>query len=68
MPSVLGDAGIYCDVECSKSIAESIKKYIFSEEMRHAMSKRAQNKARLYSWELASDKTFELLFEASGKS
>ncbi len=61
MPSVLGNAGLYCDVRNPSSIAEKIELYIKSSKLRDDAGKAGNSSSKEYSWRAASDQTFEFL-------
>ena len=61
MPEVLGDGGLYCDVNSPDSIAEAISRFLESPELGVEKSKIAYQIATNYSWKTTADKTFALL-------
>lgn len=61
MPEVLGDAGVYFDPESSNSIADTIRKLILNPDIRNELGIKALEKAKMYSWEKCTHKTFEFI-------
>ncbi|WP_082872409.1 MULTISPECIES: glycosyltransferase [unclassified Alcanivorax] len=59
MPSILKDAGLYCDVESPESIANAIGEFIESEALRAEKGRAASALASDYSWPRASKLTFD---------
>jgi glycosyltransferase involved in cell wall biosynthesis len=61
MPELLGNAGIYFDLNNSEDIKNTLKNVIFSPELRVEKSKMAFKKAKNYSWGKCANETFEFL-------
>ena len=59
MPELLGNAGIYFDLNNSEDIIDTLKNVILSPELRIEKSKMAFKKAKNYSWEKCANETFE---------
>ena len=70
MPEVLGDAGVYIDPENVESIVISIRRVIFTSQLREAMANQSFIKALEYSWVDCANSTFDFLVRNSvvGKS
>ncbi len=58
MPEVLGDAGVYCDPEDTRSIALALRELINSHDLRARLAQAAFVRAQSYSWKRCADDTF----------
>jgi glycosyltransferase involved in cell wall biosynthesis len=67
MPEVLGDAGLYFEPSCPKSIADTIEAYLNSSELRKEKAEFAHKKALDYSWKRCSSQTMDFLIEVITK-
>lgn len=65
MPSILKNAGLYCDVKSPESIAKSIEAYIASPELRREKGQRANLLATEYSWDETAKRTFDFLAQVA---
>jgi glycosyltransferase involved in cell wall biosynthesis len=63
MPEVLGDAGLYFDPENPADIAQAIRRFILSPELRNEKAKTSFARARQFSWAGCADQTFSFLAE-----
>ena len=61
MPELLGNAGIYFDLNNSEDIIDTLKNFIFSPELRVEKSMMAYRKAKNYSWVKCANETFDFL-------
>ena len=61
MPEVLGDAGVYFDPERPDEIAHAIEDLYRDTDRRAALSVKAQQKARTYSWERCASETLAFI-------
>jgi glycosyltransferase involved in cell wall biosynthesis len=61
MPEILGDAGLYFDPEKPETIAEVLRKYIHSPELRAAKAKASYARAQTYSWHQCADSTLSFI-------
>lgn len=61
MPEVLGEAGVYFDPEKPDEIADALRSFIESPELRLIKAEAAYNKARQYTWKRCAAETFEFL-------
>lgn len=67
MTEILGNAGLYFDPEVPDQIADSIKSFIESPDLRAQMANKAFAHARKFSWQRCADQTFEFLNGFSAK-
>jgi glycosyltransferase involved in cell wall biosynthesis len=63
IPEYLGDAGIYCDPEDDRALADALASLISSPALRHELGVRARQQALRYLWE----EQFELFLRAVRK-
>lgn len=63
MPEVLGDAGEYFDPESPIEIANAIRAYLLSPELREDKARKSFERAQQYSWKQCADQTFAFLAE-----
>lgn len=61
MPEVLGDAGLYFNPESPADIAQSIRKFVLSPELRSEKAKASFERAKQFSWGCCADQTFSFL-------
>jgi glycosyltransferase involved in cell wall biosynthesis len=61
MPEILGSDGFYFDPRSTLSIEKKLEELIFSVDKRAMYAANANQKARLYSWQVCANRTFELL-------
>lgn len=61
MPEILGDAGIYFDPESAESIAQAVKQFLDSTELRERKAHAAYVMAQNYTWERCAEQTFTFL-------
>jgi len=61
MPEILGSDGFYFDPRSTLSIEKKLEELIFSVDKRAMCAVNANQKARLYSWQVCANKTFEML-------
>jgi glycosyltransferase involved in cell wall biosynthesis len=61
MPEILGDAGVYFNPCDSKDIAATIRKLIYSANLRNKLAKHAYECAQQYSWQRCAEETFTFL-------
>lgn len=61
MPEVLGDAGLYFDPESPYEIAEAIRQYSLSPELRAKMGKKSFERAALFCWTRCAHETLAFL-------
>jgi glycosyltransferase involved in cell wall biosynthesis len=67
MPEVLGDSGLYFDPEKSVEIANVIRQYLESPELRAEKSGKSFIRAQQYSWSRCADQTLGFLAEIASK-
>lgn len=58
MPELLGEAGVYFMPEDPSSIADALRQFISSPNLRRQCAQRASSTARSYSWACCADETF----------
>jgi len=58
MPAILGDAGVYFNPCNPNDIACSIRKLIYSSDLRSKLSQLAFTRSQQYSWKRCADETF----------
>jgi hypothetical protein len=56
LPEVVGDAGIMIDWDSDEQHIDAYEKYYFNEELRKDFGCRAQERAKIFSWEKTVDK------------
>ncbi len=61
MPEVLGDAGLYFDPENPASIADAIRRFVVSAELRTEKAAAAATAAQQFSWSRCADETLRFL-------
>jgi glycosyltransferase involved in cell wall biosynthesis len=61
MPETLGDCGVYFDPDETLSIVDALEKLINSKSLRKEISKKAYNRSKSFSWEIAVDNTIDLI-------
>lgn len=61
MPEVLGNAGLFFDPENPDDIAQALRKFIFSPELRSEKAKASFERAKQFSWERCTGQTFSFL-------
>jgi glycosyltransferase involved in cell wall biosynthesis len=66
MPEVLGDAGLYFNPENPVDIADAIRKFVLSPELRSEMAEASFERCQQYSWKRCATHTFEFLRNISG--
>ena len=66
MPEVLGDAGVYMDPTDVESVYLGIRKLLLNQVLRESIAKKAHQSSQVFSWEKASNDTFEFLKKVNG--
>jgi glycosyltransferase involved in cell wall biosynthesis len=61
MPEVLGAAGLYFDPEKSPDIAQAIRKFMLTPELRSEKAEAGFERARQFSWERSAEQTYSFL-------
>lgn len=61
MPEILEDAGVYIDPLSVSDIFENIRKLLINEELRSVIASKAYEYSKDYSWEKASQLTFDFI-------
>jgi len=61
MPEVLGDAGLYFNPEKPADLAQAIRKFILSPELRDDKAKASFERSQQYSWIRCANQTFSFL-------
>lgn len=67
MPEVLGDAGLYFDPENPADIANVIRQYLLSPELRIEKAEASFVRSQQYSWTRCADQTLEFLAEIAAQ-
>ena len=67
MKEVLKSGGLFFNPENSREMAEVIKKYIDSSELRDSMAKTSYKLADQYSWSRCANDTFSFIIEIGEK-
>lgn len=67
MPEVLGDAGLYFDPENPTEIANAIRRYLDSPELRTEKSQASFKLVEQYSWDRCANQTLSFLAEVARK-
>jgi len=65
MPEVLAETGLYFDPENPEEIANAIRKFILSAELRCNLAKASYKRSEQYSWSHTADQTFTFLAEVA---
>jgi glycosyltransferase involved in cell wall biosynthesis len=68
MPEILGDAGLYFDPERPESIAEALRKFVLSAELRAEKAIAAGEAARTFSWSRCANDTLAFLVETGHRN
>lgn len=68
MPEVLGASGLYFDPENVKEIAQAIRRYLLSPELRLLKANSGFEQSKQFSWLRCADETFKFLNEVLRKS
>jgi glycosyltransferase involved in cell wall biosynthesis len=63
MPEVLGDAGLYFEPENPVDIADAIRQYLISPELRAEKSRTSFMRVQQYSWQRCAEQTLAFLAE-----
>ena len=58
---VLGDAGVYFDLENTTSITNALREILVSSELRKVKAKKAKERSIQYTWRRCANVTFEFL-------
>jgi hypothetical protein len=64
MPEVCGDAALYCDPDCSDTVAINIRSVMIDPQLRSKLIARGIERARLFSWEHSAMKLLDLAEQA----
>jgi glycosyltransferase involved in cell wall biosynthesis len=67
MPEILGDSGLYFDPENPLEIAQSLRMYIDSPELRNEKAKASVERCQKYTWERCAEETFAFLSKVGRK-
>lgn len=59
LPEVVGDAGILIDPSSEEEIAEAMLKLASNEELCHVLSDKAQERAKLFTWQKTAEETLK---------
>lgn len=68
MPEMLGDAGLYFDPENPADIAQAIRMFVLSPELRSEMAQAGFERAKQFSWGNCADQTFSFLVVAAERA
>lgn len=63
LPEVVGDAAIKIDPQREESIAEGLLRLAHSEDVRHTLTRRGQQRVQTFTWETAVEKTWKVYEE-----
>lgn len=59
LPEVVGDAGIQVDPDDNDALCQAMLEMLRNGELRHQLSNRSRERARLFSWEACADVTID---------
>ncbi len=65
LPEVIGEAGLLFDPSSEAEIASTIARLLGDESLRHGLSSKAQERAKLFSWENGAGKMMSIFEEAA---
>lgn len=65
LPEVLGSAGLYFDPESPADIADVLRTFVRSPELRAEKAQAAAERCRQFSWERCADQTFTILADVA---
>jgi glycosyltransferase involved in cell wall biosynthesis len=65
LPEVVGEAGLLFDPSSEGEIADAIARLLGDELLRHEISRKAQERAKLFSWKNGARKMMSILEEAA---
>lgn len=68
LPEVCGDAALYCDPHRPDDIAARIAQLAGDARLRDELRRKGIERARLFTWEAAADRTYELMKEMVGRA
>lgn len=60
LPEIVGDAGLFVDPRDPRSIAEGMKRLLNDQDLRTELVSRGLERARLFSWQKAAEKSVEV--------
>lgn len=61
LPEVAGDAALYCNPFDVNNIAESLTKLAQDEALQNTLSQKGQERSKLFSWDIAANKVWEVI-------